>query len=352
MRESRFLVTEGHGGFMPDQSARQEGDLPSSAECRRLVATQGYRWFRRKFEDPGSPNGTGFGSGVGEVLSPVLGEGYTAYHPLAVPDLFRQFAGTVPSAGPIRDFANRYGLLGSSVRLTPAAPDWDGTGELLQRWEFEITRMRGAVLTWDAIQSGRDAQLKEYVWRRGEPPPKTLAARYEFNPIKGELNEWMYLERRIDGDIHGVITIRDPHGRDMTRQQAAQQALADMANEQLRGNLNAELRRRGRQSEDYKLVVVPRNLLGAMWWQFARLITGRTEHRACRVCGRLMEVSTDPHGVRSNRVFCSGACKVRDHRAKVREAKRLRDAGRTVAQIAKHFDTTAEAIERWLVKRK
>jgi hypothetical protein len=65
-----------------------------------------------------------------------------------------------------------------------------------------------------------------------------------------------------------------------------------------------------------------------------------------------MEISTGPHGARTNREFCSDAGKVKDHRRRVREAKALSVEGKKVSQIARHFDTTSDVIRNWLTKKK
>jgi hypothetical protein len=98
--------------------------------------------------------------------------------------------------------------------------------------------------------------------------------------------------------------------------------------------------------------IVPKNLLGAMWLQFARAMAGEASYRQCRACGKWITISTEEHGHRKHRVFCSAACRQRDHRAKVAEAHRLQGEGWTVRQIARHFDTTTETIKNWLTKEK
>ena len=65
-----------------------------------------------------------------------------------------------------------------------------------------------------------------------------------------------------------------------------------------------------------------------------------------------MELSTEGTGSRIDREFCSNACKLRDHRAKVKRAKELSARGKTVAQIAKELKTTTESVRRWLTKTK
>lgn len=96
----------------------------------------------------------------------------------------------------------------------------------------------------------------------------------------------------------------------------------------------------------------PKTLLGAAWWQVARLLAGQSTTRLCTVCGKPIELSRDETGSRVDREFCSAGCKAKNYRARVREAKRLRDEGKTVRQIARILETTAERAEEWLTKQK
>jgi hypothetical protein len=98
--------------------------------------------------------------------------------------------------------------------------------------------------------------------------------------------------------------------------------------------------------------LTPGTLSGALWLQFAQVVTGQASHRPCKACGKWLTLSNDDYGFRSDRVFCSAACRQKDYRAKIREARRLRAEGQTVRQIAKRFDTTTETIQNWLTKEK
>jgi hypothetical protein len=124
-----------------------------------------------------------------------------------------------------------------------------------------------------------------------------------------------------------------------------------MANHRLREHCSPVLVERGAEVDSLALRLSPKNLIGAMWWQFSRTLIGEASYRRCKVCSRLIELSGD-YGFRADRELCSSACKFKDHRRKVKEAKRMRERRKTVAQIAKHFDTTTDTIKNWLTKKK
>jgi hypothetical protein len=98
--------------------------------------------------------------------------------------------------------------------------------------------------------------------------------------------------------------------------------------------------------------IMPKHLLGAMWLQFARAVVGDVKYRPCKVCGKWLTLSTEDDGFRSDREFCTAACRQKDYRGKVKEAKRLKAEGKTVRQLAKHFGTTPTTIKNWLTKEK
>ena len=98
-----------------------------------------------------------------------------------------------------------------------------------------------------------------------------------------------------------------------------------------------------------RFYVVPRTLLGAMWLQFAEAISQQKDYRRCRNCHTPFEISTGrTTGSRSDRTFCTVACKTEFHNQKRREARQLRAAGSSLREIAAQFETTVEAVQKWL----
>jgi hypothetical protein len=104
------------------------------------------------------------------------------------------------------------------------------------------------------------------------------------------------------------------------------------------------------EGEQYTLRGVPTKLIGFMWLQFARMFTGETRFGECAVCHKSIEYGPDASF--RTRVFCSDACKQKQHRQRVNEAKELRAQKWSVKRIAMHFDTTTDTIKKWLNKKK
>jgi transposase len=63
-------------------------------------------------------------------------------------------------------------------------------------------------------------------------------------------------------------------------------------------------------------------------------------------------MSGTPETNRSDRRFCTRKCKQKDHRKDVKAAKEMRARGKSIAEIAQHFQRTHKIIKNWLVKKK
>jgi hypothetical protein len=349
--------------------------------CRLGVCVSGYHWVRAKYTIPPDdyPWCIDAKPTVGRVLTNRPGTFQRrGYDPLAIPDLFRIFASTGTDPDSVLAFANQYGELGPHVeivggRRTKARLGVMEVAESYDRWRAEILHLREAIRIWDAFHSGDDGLLRKVVckWEETEPTVRERVRNHWLRQFRrhgdrGEFvpDDWWIAQFDDNGNLDWYVphhhykvidrnaTDRELHKVELTRRQAARSFLADDANEYLLSFSGVQLEERDRLVAEYKIQVEPQYLLGAMWWQLARLVVGEAALRQCKVCGRPMEISTGPHGARTNREFCTDACKLKDHRRKVREAKQMKAEGRTVQQIAKHFDTELATIKHWLIKRK
>jgi endogenous inhibitor of DNA gyrase (YacG/DUF329 family) len=66
----------------------------------------------------------------------------------------------------------------------------------------------------------------------------------------------------------------------------------------------------------YEVHFWPRDLLSAMWIQFGLAVGGKRQYRKCAWCGSTFEIS--PRIARTNRIFCSNACKQADYRERAK----------------------------------
>jgi hypothetical protein len=262
------------------------------------------------------------------------------YRPLLEAGLFRSLADTPVTEDGIREFADRWGQLVRGHVESFSVPGKKrpvrGWVTSFDSWELTILNLRLAVRLWDLISSGDVVELAKVV--RWDAAPSVRSWRlFVAEPH-------LYMNQLID----------PPPGMDLGPGDllaAARVALQTNINHRLYGGVSAQLRWSADKGA-HVFRIVPRDLHAAVWLQFARAVAGEVLYRPCKVCGKWLMISAEEHGFRSNREFCSSACRQRDHRTKVREASRLRTEGKTVRQLAKHFDTTTKTIQNWLRREK
>jgi hypothetical protein len=260
------------------------------------------------------------------------------YNPLDVPDLFRSFAAlaspdAVPTPGytldevpdweeRIRQFANRYGALGVSslVRLPNpqvAHVNSHTVGELLTTWHDESYRMRIALEVWDALQADDTATLQRWflisqgkdfsagTFRPDDPwtvePPIALLSD-EVAALQGVL-----MLDKTDPTDHWEEWPSSPV-------QWALIHLREWVNRQLGMHTSPRLQRVLSSPEKIplQLAIIPKNLLGGMWLQFARVIEGELRYEQCAECGTWFRVK--PRGNRPDTRFCKTLCRVKANR--------------------------------------
>jgi hypothetical protein len=90
----------------------------------------------------------------------------------------------------------------------------------------------------------------------------------------------------------------------------------------------------------------PRNLLGAIWLQFAEAAAAQKLYRRCDFCGIWFEVS--PRVAGKSRVYHSNACRVKAYRERQAEAQRRYQAGAAIEDIASALDSEPETVRGWV----
>jgi hypothetical protein len=105
-------------------------------------------------------------------------------------------------------------------------------------------------------------------------------------------------------------------------------------------------------TENLVMKMHPDDLRAAMWHQFAQAITGNKQFRQCRACADWYEVMTDDNGRTARRLFCSEACKTRDHRRRKDKAVTLNAEGMSPEEIATRLNTDPDRIKKWVDKKR
>jgi hypothetical protein len=245
----------------------------------------------------------------------------TTYSPLEErTGLFREFAALDATEAEVLKFANRFGLLQNvdNLTLNSELGALAVHGEPLDFWENEIKRFASAVSLWELIRAGRAAELRAELVKLDLPPG--LKNRFHFEDDDPAMAGLSVIQRFIDG---GLST-----------------------------NVQAKFLFQG-DSPRLGISLIPRDLRGALWLQFAVAIEELKQFRKCPQCGAPFEQSRAPRtGKRPQAVLCSDRCRVAHYRERTDQARRLESAGLPVKDIARKLETEVHTVKGWVKSSK
>lgn len=268
-------------------------------EFRWRRATRGYEWI------PNDEEADEFGGepSLRSVLEPIE-FAFTEYSPFEVPELFQLFAHLDPTPEATLKFANEYGHLGTHFSETEEELEPGDDIETPQQrrgWEREVYLDR---ITWDSFQH----------WKRG-------------------------IERMKEGvEYWGKIEAQ-------TESSEVRQELLALINEELaRHKVEVRIGLSSQLPSGFRMSYVPRNLLGAMWVQFAQSLADNTGFRMCKACDKWFPIGPDTN--RTSRFYCSEACKSKAYRRRKYQAQRMTKAGKSIEEIADALDVKVKQVEK------
>jgi hypothetical protein len=224
------------------------------------------------------------------------------YQPLLqYPALFREVA-TLEGRDQIRRFADNYGLIFDQFELTDHVRDRGqyysigaAFGTSLTVWAQEIADIGFLIELWDSIEAGRINALRKLIsWKAGE------AASYQLTTPKRSM--WKLLSPTEVGHPFKEGEVLNP----------ARHALQHEINDRLSGDRSAGIsyapRLLRRADGKLRLMLRPRNLLSAIWLQFAQVVGHSYELTRCPSCERYFLPK------RNDAITCSDACRQRKKR--------------------------------------
>jgi hypothetical protein len=238
--------------------------------------------------------------------------------------LFLIFAELKPNEGDVVAFAGRFGsLLGDTgdeqINLRDNAVSKDpsalASAESIELWKREISDMKAATTVWRAVRDNNREQLEEFLRLNPVFAGAGSAGGWQSqadNPARLSLN---YVQATVNARMERYVAI--------------------------------QLERDSSVAEP-KVFISPKNLLGAMWLQFALAVEGRKEFRTCAQCHEPFEVSLDTTGRRTDARFCRGLCRVKHYRERIATARRLYQQGVSHREIAKKLDTDVKTVKVWV----
>jgi hypothetical protein len=349
----------------------------------------GYQWLTHDSAFPAKPLGqrdrvlsTGLPAGAYDLVS---------YKPPA--DLFLTFANAACTEDGVRQFADRFGLLGLggesegavmvvlkshpevSARLVLEWADGNrrgpsGTGELLSAWQRQLQELRQAVDLWSAVreaESGDGAKLARCVkWRRKNlvcydsnpdlpipppdarlfglrPAPRSARGTAAIGDDDTHRSSAVIASARLNSEWLKLFRIGDCL-------MPAKYYLQKTVNENLRNRVSPQLLWNVRRNRPHGLALffVPQSLIGLMWLQLAQAVNGNKQYRQCLACKTWMLISRETTGKRSSRSSCSNACRMKVYYGRIVQARNLRRQGLSIAQIADRLTADEQAVRRWI----
>ena len=281
--------------------------------------------------------------------------------------LFRTFIETEPTNAGIRDFANKFGLLGGDVTLVLSFPQptaqsptaiEPGHGEPLHKWVCEILHMRQIVRLWDMAKAHDVQGLSQYIrWNKEKD-----SILYDSHPdLEEEIDLPVELEKFYPGEevttpiLHVRHWIATPGEWSVPLErfryddviQPALYYVQRIVNEQLKGHVSARLLWAPDRTK-LDLCFVPGSLRDALWLQFAHAIACKIDYRPCDECHTWFELS--PKIARADKRYCSAICRNRAYQHRIARAQQFHADGVAVADIAQQLETDMKTVQRWLAK--
>lgn len=266
--------------------------------------------------------------------------------------MFREFAAIPLTPEGVVAFANRRGPLTLDRRFRIASPEppHDELGvwaEPLVEWLFEVAHLRQVVRIWDLCQGGQVSELQKFIrWREDEDGHPRVE---HVMPADARYNPGLWGNRRVG--VVGVIASRTVNERLLTVMPEGDVILPARIYIQKTldlclSSLTATGMELDLSTAAMSVQVTPRNLLGAMWLQFARAVEGGKDFRQCSNCGNWIEVP--PTAAHAARLFCSNSCKTKNYRDRKERVRRLAREGKTIDAIASEVGADRESVAKWV----
>lgn len=287
------------------------------------VSSAGYRWHYPWGESAHKNRAAGLDLEPIDPTAPLR-----TYQPLKTDTgLFRVFSSLKGTEADVLAFANQYGSLVPTTRRLYHRCS-------LRRWKQLIAYMGFLVELWDAAQSRNAEFLKRHVvitnGKMKWPKPMSIV---RFRRMRSDPLEYEFPGPLTDLNVVNAALYLVNIGVALGFEESDQ------------GN-RLQMRVNWSPKAGLQLRLHPRDLMTAIWLQFALAVTGDKQYRACDACGKSYEIAPDT--ARTNKVFCSNRCKVRAYRDRKAKAVAMRLAGSTPRQIAKALDSDVATVSGWI----
>jgi hypothetical protein len=229
----------------------------------------------------------------------------------------------------------------------PKFPDFMG-GPNLTEWVAAARWMRLLVALWRSVRSQDRSSLQRHIhWQaeRGSAAQVVYICKHHHHP-DAELPADGVAEPIASREVRpGWLQILKPP--DLTGPAVAflkakiSAYLADLVRPQFLIEV---------KTTRLRLEPIPKTFFALLWLQFGEAVAEAKEYERCLSCGFYFERS--PATARSNRRFCSNACRSRMYRKRQERAQRLYEEGMPLSQIARELETNVRTVRGWLKARR
>ncbi len=276
----------------------------------------------------------------------------TRYKPFeSAKSLFLHFSKLDLTEEAICDFASQYGLLSRPQEIMDVATVESYQGEAVLMWENEVVAMKRAVVLWEASKEGRVEFIRSCIVSENQSMLGEQVFKY-VDPINydgisflsGLMQEERTQEISIESYMYSSAHILEekPNLLLSSDMSTFKFAIPESCNKEEYTRLalfaaqviiNNKLQLHcyppqlifSMTNDKPELNFRPKNLIGAMWLQFARAIDGNKEYRRCAMCPTWMEVgdyTNSPSSYRRSKKYCSNTCKCKAYRRRQSKKKK------------------------------
>ena len=242
--------------------------------------------------------------------------------PLNTPHLLREFAELDPTEEAVQKFANSYGPLTEG--------SWS-----FEVWEHEIDLIRAVLGIWDCVAEGDLRGLKKWLSRDGSVvtyvgPAFSSSRNPGLPPGSGPLPCCPF-----------------DFGRDVPS--GLLDAGAEIVAMLINYNLSDDVRwDHVYIADEWRLETIsqPASLRAAIWSELSKLTRGGEDQRRCAQCGTWFTIEVGQKRFDSR--YDTDACKSTAYRERKKTAKRMKERGLGIREIAKALDSETAVVRGWI----
>ncbi|MDB5309430.1 MAG: hypothetical protein JWO38_3632 [Gemmataceae bacterium] len=267
---------------------------------------------------------------------------------------FLRLADLKPAPEEIKRFADRHGnLTETDVIMVDRGgrPGRPARGCFLSIWEYQISALQRVVGLWDLLRRDDTAGLGRYVRWVGTDGEKAVV--FTSHPSGPDAGPPLGAERTRA--VIASSTQTPERLASFTAGEVIRPAwcyVRDVLDEHLHhvaDHLTVAVESDPVSGRPSMGLEAP-TLLAAIWLQAAEAISADRTYNRCRACNSWFEVTTG--AARSDREYCSNACRSRAYRERQAEARRMYTSGKTFEEIAAELESDAATVRAWITGQK